>query len=106
MQTKKVLAALSACALAVAILANGTTANAAISAQEAARLGADLTPLGAKKPATLRARFPAWDGGISVVCEGGFPELHARAAITRTRTRATSRSFASRPRTGSVRGQA
>jgi hypothetical protein len=77
MQTKKVLAALSACALAVAILADVPTANAAISAQEAARLGADLTPLGAEKAGNAAGTIPAWDGGISSTAKAGFPNFQA-----------------------------
>ena len=37
---------------------------AAISAQEAARLGADLTPLGGEKAGNAAGTIPAWDGGL------------------------------------------
>jgi len=40
-------------------------ANAAISAQEAARLGNDLTPLGAIKAANADGSIPAWTGGLT-----------------------------------------
>ncbi|MGH8262944.1 MAG: DUF1329 domain-containing protein [Steroidobacterales bacterium] len=75
MQTKKILAAFSACALAVAILAHIETANAAISAQEAARLGADLTPLGAEKASNAAGTIPAWDGGLTSSAKAGFPNF-------------------------------
>ena len=42
-----------------------TSAQAAVSATEAARLGKDLTPLGAIKAANKEGTIPAWDGGIT-----------------------------------------
>lgn len=38
---------------------------AAVSAQEAARLGNDLTPLGGEKAGNADGSIPAWDGGIT-----------------------------------------
>ena len=38
---------------------------AAVSADQAARLGADLTPLGAEKAGSADGLVPAWDGGIT-----------------------------------------
>jgi hypothetical protein len=46
---------------------------AAISAQEAARLGADLTPLGAEKAGNADGTIPEWTGGIKSPADAGFP---------------------------------
>ena len=48
-------------------------AHAAITAQEAARLGADLTPLGGEKAGNAAGTIPAWDGGLSSPAKAGFP---------------------------------
>jgi hypothetical protein len=48
-------------------------AGAAVSAQEAARLGNDLTPLGAEKAANADGSIPAWTGGIKSAADAGFP---------------------------------
>jgi len=39
--------------------------SAAITADQAARLGADLTPLGGEKAGNASGVIPAWDGGIT-----------------------------------------
>ncbi|RUO36585.1 DUF1329 domain-containing protein [Aliidiomarina sanyensis] len=39
--------------------------NAAVSAEEAARLGQDLTPLGAERAGNADGRIPEWTGGLS-----------------------------------------
>ena len=46
-----------------AVLATGM-AQAAVSAQEAAKLGQSLTPIGAEKAGNAAGTIPAWDGGI------------------------------------------
>ena len=46
---------------------------AAVSAQEAARLGADLTPLGAQTAGNADGTIPAWTGGLKSAAEAGFP---------------------------------
>ncbi|MCC7199782.1 MAG: DUF1329 domain-containing protein [Gammaproteobacteria bacterium] len=51
------------------------SANAAVSAQEAARLGADLTPMGAIKAGNAAGTIPAWDGGITSPAKAGFPNF-------------------------------
>jgi hypothetical protein len=61
-------------ALAVA-LCPGYAAQAAVSAQEAARLGADLTPLGGEKAGNAAGTIPAWDGGLSSPAKAGFPNF-------------------------------
>jgi hypothetical protein len=66
----------SACASLVSALALCGFMNAAsagISAEEAARLGADLTPLGGEKAGNAAGTIPAWDGGLSSAEKAGFP---------------------------------
>ena len=46
---------------------------AAVSPQEAARLGADLTPLGAEKAGNADGTIPEWTGGIKSPADAGFP---------------------------------
>src|SRR5215467_7175606 len=48
-------------------------AGAAVSAQEAARLGNDLTPLGGEKAGNADGSIPAWTGGIKSAADAGFP---------------------------------
>jgi hypothetical protein len=48
-------------------------ASAAVSEQEAARLGKDLTPVGAEKAASKDGAVPAWDGGMTKVPAGWKP---------------------------------
>ncbi len=49
-------------ALALSLLASSVMA--AVSEQEAAQLGASLTPLGAEKAGNADGSIPAWDGGL------------------------------------------
>jgi len=58
---------------ALALCAIVNVASAAITAQEAARLGADLTPLGGEKAGNAANTIPAWTGGIKSAAEAGFP---------------------------------
>ncbi len=61
-------------ALALAFTATlSATASAAVSEQEAARLGKDLTPVGAEKAASKDGAVPAWDGGMTKVPAGWKP---------------------------------
>ena len=49
-----------------AVLAAGTgMVQAAVSAEEAAKLGRELTPVGAEKAGNAAGTIPAWDGGIT-----------------------------------------
>jgi hypothetical protein len=48
-------------------------AHAQISAADADRLGADLTPLGGEKAGNKDGSIPAWDGGITSPAKAGFP---------------------------------
>ncbi len=50
---------------AFALLALALPAQAAISPEEAARLGNELTPLGGEKAGNEDGTIPAWDGGIT-----------------------------------------
>ena len=47
-----------------------TTALGAVSAEEAARLQGDLTPLGAERAGNADGTIPAWDGGLQTAPEG------------------------------------
>jgi hypothetical protein len=63
-------------AIALALTASGI-ASAALSPQDAARLGADLTPLGGEKAGNAAGTIPAWDGGLSSPAKAGFPSFAA-----------------------------
>ena len=60
--TKKVML-MTAAAVAVMMTAGGAWAK--VSADQAARLGKDLTPLGSERAGTPDGMVPAWDGGLS-----------------------------------------
>src|ERR1700739_2934094 len=49
----------------------------AVSPQEAARLGQDLTPLGAEKAGNADGTIPAWTGGIKSPADAGFPNYRS-----------------------------
>ena len=57
-----------------AVLTAGATfpAWSAVDAAEAARLGAELTPLGAGKAGNAAGTIPAWDGGLDSAAKAGF----------------------------------
>ncbi|WP_415907240.1 DUF1329 domain-containing protein [Oleiharenicola sp. Vm1] len=69
MKTKSTLFSVLCCLSAVA-------AHAAVSPEQAARLGADLTPLGGEKAANADGTIPAWDGGITTPPAGYKPGMH------------------------------
>lgn len=50
--------------------------SAKISSEQAARLGNDLTPLGAEKAANADGSIPAWNGGITSAPAGYSPGMH------------------------------
>ncbi|MDB6044470.1 MAG: outer rane lipoproteinsorting protein, partial [Gammaproteobacteria bacterium] len=64
--------------LAAALLLAGAAwvgcACAAVSPQEAARLGADLTPMGAEKAGNTDGTIPEWTGGLKSAAVAGFPD--------------------------------
>jgi hypothetical protein len=52
-----------------------TIALAGVTAEQAARLGADLTPMGGEKAANAAGTIPAWTGGITSAAQAGFPNF-------------------------------
>jgi hypothetical protein len=50
---------------------------AAVSPEEAARLGAELTPLGGEKAANADGSIPAWNGGLKSAADAGFASYHS-----------------------------
>jgi hypothetical protein len=46
---------------------------AAVTAQEAERLGAELTPLGGEKKGNAEGTIPAWEGGFNTPAKAGVP---------------------------------
>jgi Protein of unknown function (DUF1329) len=61
---------------ALALLVSGPSW-AAVGAQEAARLGADLTPVGAEKAGNADGTIPEWTGGIKSPADAGFPNYRS-----------------------------
>jgi hypothetical protein len=61
--------------MAAAAILFGSSSWAAITAQEAARLGADLTPMGAEKAGNADGTIPEWTGGIKSPADAGFPNF-------------------------------
>ncbi|VVQ15714.1 DUF1329 domain-containing protein [Pseudomonas fluorescens] len=59
---------------AAAILVAAQTSWAAISQNDAERLGKDLTPMGAEKAGNKDGTIPVWDGGLSTPPAGFKPE--------------------------------
>src|SRR5215813_13587289 len=57
--------------LAAAVACVALPAWAAISPQEAAKLGADLTPMGAEKAGNADGTIPEWTGGIKSPADAG-----------------------------------
>jgi len=53
-----------------------STASAAVSAEQAAKLGNELTPLGATKAANADGSIPAWSGGLTEIPAGYQPGKH------------------------------
>lgn len=68
---KKLTLVASALALAFSV-----GAHAKISADQVARLGADLTPIGAEKAGNKDGSIPAWEGGITAAPAGYKPGDH------------------------------
>ncbi|KAB2968938.1 MAG: DUF1329 domain-containing protein [Thermoanaerobaculia bacterium] len=58
------------------VVAVGAAFAAGLSPQDAARLGQDLTPLGAEKGASADGTIPAWTGGITQPPAGYQPGKH------------------------------
>ena len=51
-------------------------AQAKVDATRAARLGQDLTPLGAERAGNAAGTIPAWDGGLATPPAGYQPGMH------------------------------
>ena len=77
--------------LSAAMMAFSVNALAAVSGADAARLGADLTPMGAEKAGNAAGTIPAWTGGITTPIAGfkagghypdPFPSEKAKFEIT------------------------
>jgi hypothetical protein len=62
-------------ALAGAALSAATPAWSAISEQDAARLGNELTPLGGEMAGNKAGTIPAYDGGLTSAAKAGFPNF-------------------------------
>ena len=60
-------------AFASAFAAGSPSAFAAVTAEEAAHLKTNLTPLGGEKAGNASGSIPAWDGGITTVPQGFKP---------------------------------
>ena len=73
MQRNSLILCVSILALAVGF---ATGLQAELTSQEIARLGADLTPLGAEKAGNADGTIPAWDGGITTPPAGYEPGMH------------------------------
>src|SRR5260370_39397612 len=63
--------------LAAAGLLSAPAAWGAVSPEEAARLGAELTPLGGEKAANADGSIPAWTRGLKSAAEAGVPHYRA-----------------------------
>jgi hypothetical protein len=68
---KQALATLALVGLAAPVAAQG------LSAAEVARLGNDLTPLGAIRAGNEAGTIPEWTGGIRSPAEAGFPDFQS-----------------------------
>jgi hypothetical protein len=66
-------------AIVLAALLPAAPCWSAVSAQEAARLGADLTPLGGEKAGNADGTIPEWTGGIKSPADAGFPNYKSGA---------------------------
>jgi hypothetical protein len=64
-------------ATAAALIAASAPSFSAVSAADAARLGTDLTPLGAERAGNTAGTIPAWDGGLSSAAKAGFPNYRS-----------------------------
>ncbi|MFA5264832.1 MAG: DUF1329 domain-containing protein [Opitutaceae bacterium] len=84
-----------------------SSASAAVSADQAARLGNDLTPLGAVKAGNADGTIPAWDGGI-VTPPAGYksgdfhPDPYASDALRATITAENMAAFESQLTAGHI----
>jgi uncharacterized protein DUF1329 len=61
--------------LGAALLAAAGGASAGVTAQQAAKLGAELTPMGGEKAGNAAGTIPAWNGGIKSAADAGFADF-------------------------------
>ena len=59
------------------VLLAATPCWSAVSTQEAARLGADLTPMGGEQAGNADGTIPEWTGGIKSAADAGFPSYRS-----------------------------
>jgi hypothetical protein len=64
------------CGALAFVALSATPLQAELTSEEIARLGADLTPLGAEKAGNDEGTIPAWDGGIKTPPAGYEPGMH------------------------------
>ncbi|MGE5245884.1 MAG: DUF1329 domain-containing protein, partial [Betaproteobacteria bacterium] len=69
----KTMTRILATAVAAALCGLAAPAQAKLTAAEAARLGADLTPIGAEKAGNKDGTIPAWTGGLCSPPAGWTP---------------------------------
>lgn len=62
-------------ATALLTLALTSPALAKLAPEQLARLGTDLTPMGAERAGNADATIPAWTGGIKSAADAGFPDF-------------------------------
>ena len=68
--------AVTAAIIAACGIVATTVSWSAVPAEEIARLGADLTPLGAEKAGNAEGTIPAWDGGLTAPPRGYERGMH------------------------------
>ncbi|MBC2715571.1 MAG: DUF1329 domain-containing protein [Desulfobacteraceae bacterium] len=71
---RKIILITFVCFFAIGFVVPNTWAK--LSPEEIARLGKDLTPLGAEKAANADGTIPAWEGGITTPPSGYEPGMH------------------------------
>ena len=94
----KTMTRVLASAVAVALLGAAAPASAALSAAEIARLGADLTPIGAEKAGNKDGTIPAWTGGLCAPPAGwtaaqGYTDPFASDKVLFTITKANAAQY-------------
>jgi len=94
----KTMTRVLAAAVTVALLGAAAPASAALSAAEIARLGADLTPIGAEKAGNKDGTIPAWTGGLCAPPAGwtaaqGYTDPFASDKVLFTITKANAAQY-------------
>jgi Protein of unknown function (DUF1329) len=94
----KTMTRILACAVAAALLGVAAPASAKLTAAEAARLGADLTPVGAEKAGNSDGTIPAWTGGLCTPPAGwnaaqGYTDPFASDKVLFTITKANAAQY-------------